>query len=492
MNIHIKYNLFGLSSLLSDYNIENEAYTIIDKEKNIYNLKTPFIAHLGSDFVVVKKIETNNVTYKWNGKLIKLNINNFNKSWTGVTLFAETNIKSNEPEYKQHKKTEIFEKLKLATLVMLTVLFLGYALIINEVNFSLWFFISLILNLSGLYVSLLLLQKQIYTESRLGDKICSFFLHADCNDILNTSAAKLFGLIKWSDIGLGYFISNIIILILVPSLIVFYIWISTFSLFYVFWSVWYQKFKAKQWCTLCLIVQVVFLLTVVSNLLLKQFKILEFSFFEIIELGSIYLLPTLVISILTPRISDNNLLLSTTQELNNIKANEDVFRLMLTKQLNYKVEIATSDIIFGNPKAKLFITILTNPHCNPCAKMHERAENLLDECGDNICIQYIFSSFDESLDASNKFLIAVYYQYDEKIREQTYNEWFLYGKNKKELFFEKYPVNIKEEIVKMQFKKHKKWKDENQIQSTPTILINGFKLPDNYKIEDLKFFKNSF
>ena len=27
-----------------------------------------------------------------------------------------------------------------------------------------------------------------------------------------------------------------------------------------------------------------------------------------------------------------------------------------------------------------------------------------------------------------------------------------------------------------------------QLQATPTILVNGHKLPDNYKIEDLKYF----
>jgi len=34
------------------------------------------------------------------------------------------------------------------------------------------------------------------------------------------------------------------------------------------------------------------------------------------------------------------------------------------------------------------------------------------------------------------------------------------------------------------------WKAKTQLRATPTILVNGYKLPDNYKIEDLRYFTN--
>ena len=37
---------------------------------------------------------------------------------------------------------------------------------------------------------------------------------------------------------------------------------------------------------------------------------------------------------------------------------------------------------------------------------------------------------------------------------------------------------------------HVKWKKEKKLMATPTILINGYELPDVYKIEDLIFFKD--
>jgi len=81
------------------------------------------------------------------------------------------------------------------------------------------------------------------------------------------------------------------------------------------------------------------------------------------------------------------------QEINSLKANEEIFRTLLTQQTYYEVSKDDSKILFGNPDADMKITIFTNPFCNPCARMHKRVEKLLKDSNRNICIQYIFSSF---------------------------------------------------------------------------------------------------
>ena len=61
-----KYNLFGLSKMLSGYGIENAATRISEKENDITEIEVPFITHFGGDFVVVYKVEPDSVlnTYK--------------------------------------------------------------------------------------------------------------------------------------------------------------------------------------------------------------------------------------------------------------------------------------------------------------------------------------------------------------------------------------------------------------------------------------------
>ena len=59
-----KYNLFGLSKMLSEYGIENAAVKIADKGKDIFDIQIPFIAPFGGDFAAVQKVEQDKVSLR--------------------------------------------------------------------------------------------------------------------------------------------------------------------------------------------------------------------------------------------------------------------------------------------------------------------------------------------------------------------------------------------------------------------------------------------
>jgi len=202
--------------------------------------------------------------------------------------------------------------------------------------------------------------------------------------------------------------------------------------------------------------------------------------------GCIYAIPVLIANLLISMLSQSENVEQIKQEINSIKATDEVFVSLLKKQPHYDVAKNTSQILFGNPDADILVTVLTNPHCNPCSKMHKRVESILAEGNDNLCVQYIFSSFEDSLDSSNQFLIAAYINRPED-RGRIISTWFDSGKNEKETFFKLYDLNKAEEVM-TEFNKHEAWKQETGLRATPTILVNGYKLPDNYKIEDLKYF----
>ena len=42
--------------------------------------------------------------------------------------------------------------------------------------------------------------------------------------------------------------------------------------------------------------------------------------------------------------------------------------------------------------------------------------------------------------------------------------------------------------IEIEFQKHETWRAKTQLRATPTILVNGYQLPENYKIEDLLYF----
>ena len=38
--------------------------------------------------------------------------------------------------------------------------------------------------------------------------------------------------------------------------------------------------------------------------------------------------------------------------------------------------------------------------------------------------------------------------------------------------------------------KHRQWRKQTSLMATPTVLINGYKLPDEYELEDLALIAN--
>lgn len=68
-----KYNLFGLSKMLAYYGIQNRSIKVSNKE-DIHMLETPFIAHIGNDFAVVKNISKEIISYYWHKKMLMVMI----------------------------------------------------------------------------------------------------------------------------------------------------------------------------------------------------------------------------------------------------------------------------------------------------------------------------------------------------------------------------------------------------------------------------------
>ena len=519
-----KTNLFGLSNMLTDYGIHNAGTRIANRENDISHIGCPFVAQLGGDFVVVYKVEigkigesdeTGKVHFVRYGKKIVIPISIFIQSWSGVILLAEPSPDSIEPDYKKHRTKEWLTVAQKSILSLACILLLGIAYINTYISpvspisaNSLGGVLLVLVNLLGIYICYLLVLKQLHIHSRYADKICSLFSKKDCNNILESDASKLWGIFGWSEIGLGYFATNTVFLLFLPHLISYLVIVNILSLPFTIWSVWYQKMKARQWCPLCLIVQILLWTIFIINLLcghISQFVIAgfdpqsysPFSIFnyQLVITVCCYAIPLFTLTLLIPKLGEGNQVEHLKHEINCLKANEAIFRTLLTQQPFYEATRSDSQILFGNPEARLKISILTNPFCNPCAKMHARVEKLLQETKGDVCVQYILAAFNESLEYANRYLIACYLQkkhppllegQGEALR--LFTNWFAGGKTKGEDFFKDLQIDISDSAIEAEFQKHESWKAKTQIRATPTILVNGYQLPANYKIEDLRYF----
>lgn len=484
-----KYNMLGLSMMLDDYGVANKGLRVDNKKEAIAELDAPYIAHVSGDFVNVYNVTPEKVCYLWNGIDIKSTYEDFVDVWDGIVLIAEADKKSGEPHYKENKKKELWYILIQVILssAIATLCVLSY--VNHELCKSIGINLLLLLNGIGLYISYLLTLKQLKRHSRYADKLCTLFKKSDCNDVLYSDAAKLWGIISWSEIGLGYFTSNIILLFFAPQNIIYIALLNLPTLLYSFWSIWYQKFKVGQWCPLCLLVQALFWGIFIINLCCGYISVSSMKWEEILCTASIYTIPFICIHLAIPLITELNKTRNIGYELESLKLEEEIFLALLNKEKKYRISKSVSRIFFGNPASKILITIFSNPHCEPCGRMHKRLRLMQEKLKDIACFQYIFSSFSEDLDSSNRFLIAAYFNNTVEDAEKIYDLWFEGGKYMKEEFFEKYSYDLDTTEVNAELDSHQQWKKETQLMATPTILINGYELPDIYKIEDLYFFK---
>ena len=248
-------SLYGLSHLLTTYGIENESFLIADKEE-LVKLPAPYLAQLKSGyFVIVEQTTGDSVTYDSLGEKNTLPLKEFQERWNGIALLAYPARQSREPDFGSHLLTETINRWSWLALIISAVAVMAYFYITRGVYHSAWATVAVILNLAGLFFSYLLVQKTLGIHTSAGDSVCNVLQKGGCDSILSMKVSKLFGVFSWSVVGFSYFGISLLTLLIFPHL-----W-SALALFnicclpYTVWSIWYQKFRARHWCTLCVGVQ---------------------------------------------------------------------------------------------------------------------------------------------------------------------------------------------------------------------------------------------
>ena len=128
---------------------------------------------------MVHKVESGKVHYFWNGKKIVITIQKFIKTWSGVILLAETTPDSIEPDYREHRKKELWSIAQQSILILAGVLIFGIAYIGRSLFSNLGISLLLLVNLISVYIGYLLVLKQMHVHSQYADKICSLFSKSD-------------------------------------------------------------------------------------------------------------------------------------------------------------------------------------------------------------------------------------------------------------------------------------------------------------------------
>lgn len=499
-------SLLAISDILTGYGIENISTQItIDK---LVELPVPFIvplkntANAEGQFTVIESIQGDTIKYYRSEKYRWENISkeDFEKKWlSGIVLLVDAENAIDEKEYVAKRREEkrvnmakAFTWLALPVLTMLAcaLMFAKYGLtVVFPIVFTL-------LTLMGCIISTLLLWYELDEYNPVLKQICGSGKKVDCGAVLNTKASKIAG-ISWSVIGFTYFTAELLALLFggIANVRVLFILtgFNVLAIPYVFFSVYYQWRIAKQWCVLCLCVQSVLVLQLITVLIAKWYKIATvdtvFSGDVIIPILFAIAIPFIIVNLLLPAYRSAKGGRQNKAELQRLKHNPQIFEALLTKQKAIAESTEGLGIILGNPDASYKIIKVCNPYCGPCAKAHAPLEELLHNNPD-IQIQILFTATTNADDIKAppvKHLLAIA-EGGEAIIRQALDDWYLADQKDYEAFAVKYPVSNKLEQQDDKVNNMKEWCNKTGISFTPTIFVNGYQLPEIYDISDLKYF----
>ncbi|MEZ2334086.1 vitamin K epoxide reductase family protein [Mucilaginibacter sp. RCC_168] len=507
-------SLLSISDVLNNHGVENMGIRV-DPQK-LEELPCPFITQVkgvkgGAEFfTVVREVSKNTIHFfeQEKNQWTSLAKEDFLKRWSGVALLAEAKDDAGEKDYnkkiKEENRKNIIQYLSAFCIPVIAIIAGLMALVQSGTTALLPFAFSL-LTLAGAITGALLLWYELDQHNPVLQQICSAGKKVNCGAILQSKAAKIAG-ISWSAIGFSYFMGILLLLLFSgvtnPAVLFVASWLNVIAVPYVVFSIYYQWRIAKQWCVLCLCVQGLLVLQLAATLTGGWHTLLSLSAIEpglIISTVTALVIPFIVVTLLIPAFQKAKESKRTSNELQKLKHNQEIFEALLQKQKMLTNVPGDLGITLGNPNGAYKLIKVCNPYCGPCAKAHQPMEDLLENNPD-VRIQILFTATnsDEDMKAPPvKHLLAIAEKNEESIVKRALDDWYLAEKKDYEVFAAKYPMNgeLKQQNAKVEAMKN--WCDTTGIEFTPTFFVSMpsegnetvyYQLPSIYSVVDLKYF----
>lgn len=476
--------MYGVGILLSKYNIDCNCVRLKNKE-DIKTIPLGIIIYKGA-FAIVRDVTDNGCLLTFGHGEKEIPLTELYEGWNGVIMIVHKSEFSGEPDYDKHKKEETVRRIKALGFCALCVVGITLGVILNWHRLSAIIVSVIAVNAIGIGISYLLLQKQLHIPNRFADKLCGLAKESHCEDVTQSDGATFLGLFKLSEIGAAFFSVNFLALIFAPQFAAAYAIIAAIVLPFSFWSVWYQKVKAKSWCVLCLMTLA--LMWIQAGLYLGggYYVWSESMIPALLFIGVSYGVAVISINQIMALLEKKRQAATQEREFIFLKSQDYVIDAYVAKSTHYDISVENcSSIIFGNENAPRTITAFSNPYCGPCAQMHKQIESYP---GENVRVQYIMTFFSEERSKINKYIIAAYQQLGASRTWKLLSYWYDGGKQQGEEFFAPFNLDITTGSVAEEFEKHRKWSGNDNLYGTPTVMVNGVAIEYPYEVNDYRLF----
>lgn len=493
---HPDYNsLLAMSEVLDNWHVPNAAYQLSFDELLAADIDGPFIAFVSrKEFLLVNELTEKYAVVsneRWNKH--RLNIEEFKKMYSGSMLVAEKDETSGEADYAVKHRKQVINDLRLPVVIGgAAVLLVGWLLFRSPylAVFNWQIALLTLFKTAGLVTAVLLLIQSIDTNNPMIQKLCGGDNNKNCNAILSSKAAKITDELSWSEVGFFYFAGSWLVLLFNssnPSVITMLALLNVLSLPYTFYSIYHQWKIAKQWCRLCCAVQALLWLEFFSFLPSLVNGVHAPALGGLANLIAGMATPVLAWILIKPYLLLSKQIKPLKSQLRQYKYNKDLFNRMLNEEIQYALPEEDNTIIIGNREAEKVITMVSNPYCQPCAKAHKALEWLHGR--DDVKLQVVFTSQSET-DRNAEValhLMAMQQSQNDSSLKKAMDDWYEQKQKSYEAWAKVYP-KTNDVINAEALEKQREWCKLTEVTGTPTLFLNGRRLPKSYQPEDIKYF----
>lgn len=488
------YSLAAYNDVLANYGISTGAYQV--SFKDLSKISLPAITCLNDrNYAVITEVKHDYVILADDKrKLKKITNEEFEKLYRGVVQTkdnVDAIIDYSNTSYRQTQLTNLRPYITVLLCLLLIGLFLANSNFLASVSWSL--LVLTLFKALGIFVSCLLLIQSMDANNPLLNRFCSPSEKVDCGAILSSDAAKLTSFLSWSEVGFFYFAGSFLALVFVPSSLSILALLNLFALPYTFYSIYYQYKVAKKWCTLCCAVQALLWVEFLSFLPFLSFDFPYLGFLTLVNILMLFLIPIAVWNLTKSFLLKLSEVDVVEDQLRTLKYNKQIFTSALKENLPIEAPDQRFSIVLGSNEPKHIITMVASPYCKPCAQAHTQIEEALNTMP-SLQIRIVFAGNDltrtDDTLAVRRHLMALKNENDSIKTKAALNDWYGGPKRSYKIWSEKYPVPFSAELDALLLEQ-KEWAIKHQITQTPTILINGYKMPLIYQLHELKYMLDS-
>lgn len=474
----LSHSIRSLSDTLDELHVPNMVCRL--KFGQLFEVEGPFIAIAGNGeypFYLIEKLDKEQrriMLRTASGKSAVLTFEQFRSVWDGTVLLAEKGEETKKESLSMYCIKQVLAFVEQTVGYWLTglfVLLLGIG-ILHALEFS---DLRYVVKIIGIAVSLAAVFKASF-DPHLAQRFCRLGKHSDCNEVFRSAGAKIFGWVSLGELSLVYFAVSFIWGVFIaqqPDNV--FPWLDMLALFFVGYSLVWQIYHRK-WCPLCLAIDAVLVVDLVSEIAITH-GLHSGSFYpDWLTFGLAFAIGVLVLRWLVVSLERIQEVESLRYKHERLLSSPETFWHLLAQQPMTTVESRTSMPISNSADTEHTLTVVMNPSCPKCAKVHRVLHKLE---GYRIELFFVINNGDKHSHNAALRLISVSLAQGWEETERVIAEWY-----------EHHELPTQASIhpdAKEILNKHVKYCRETGISGTPTILVDGRRLPELYDATDLKY-----